>query len=1026
MLRVLAIFAAVMLALSTDVLAQDAVRDKRPLPVPRIQQEKYLDIPPECRMPGLERAQAAADTFVLGYYTFDGRWGPDPQGWTGVEYSRYLGKELYFHVADTTELNGGDYGNLNVLEGTQSLWCGAVPAASGDLCRYADLPGYGNRWNQIFTSVKFPHTGDVTIAFIAFYDSEPAEDYTYLEFLNADGYWENLDQYDWLRFGPPVKRHSYIIPDASLGDSVQVRFYFHSDGAWSDEDGLWPTDGAIVIDSLSLSDSGGLLDFQDFETESPGAHSTADGHWNTSTPRTRGNFTGLFPGMTVLQEDGCVNDISSLWGFFNGSTDNYSCGGHPEQLAVPMGFPGNYSEGDYISNEIWSPVLDWKHDMNGGSIPPTAEQAVLEFDVYRDLSINSLVFYRWNVRSFNGDCAQEWMSDNYVYYGDRKDWFHHVVQIGGAVDPGTDSIQVSLSAVDMCMYWCGFYGDGSCHSHAPLFDNVRIARVGIAGPAWDFSASRYHTLFQDNFAANGTLTGTVPIDGPKNISSGNTKDQAEIYVTSPVGIDRHIPGDVLTGPAVYCHVKDVSPGKSGAIISGDPAVYHWIISADGWTTLQCLGTDRNQEGPHFNIDLNDDLYQAGDTLWYYFSARDVNGVTTYWSAPTGAATSEAVARANAMEVTCLPANAVNGATDILYVDGFDGYGAQPYFENAFEMLGITPDRYDVAAPTFSYISGPGAQVVDVAAQLSSVYRTIIWNTGYFRNAGIHDGIPVSAMQVTSDDFGLLYEFLDQNPNRPGVYLSGDNLASWWATRTGTGAVNMRGQYMNFNVLNSAHTAVGEAVSPLLIGAPGSCFDRGPEGLDQLLAYGGGCSGVNDFDVLEPTGLAQAAMLYLGDDSHAAILTQVTPNAAGDIARVMLSGFSFHAIRDGEIGVTPARALHLQAILNWFEYDLGDPTGALEQVATGTTLGQNYPNPFNPTTTIHYSIEAPGRVTLIIYAVTGAPIRKLVDAEQAPRAEGYEAQWDGRNEAGEAVSSGVYFYVLATERFSRARKMILLK
>ena len=121
------------------------------------------------------------------------------------------------------------------------------------------------------------------------------------------------------------------------------------------------------------------------------------------------------------------------------------------------------------------------------------------------------------------------------------------------------------------------------------------------------------------------------------------------------------------------------------------------------------------------------------------------------------------------------------------------------------MLGITPDRYDVLDPLNTPASGPGLRVVDVVQQLASVYKTIIWNTGYFGRAGIHDGIASNAYRPSSDDFGMLFEFLDQSPDRPGVYLSGDNIASWWASRTGTGAVNMRNTYMNFNVVSNAHT-----------------------------------------------------------------------------------------------------------------------------------------------------------------------------------------------------------------------------
>jgi hypothetical protein len=93
----------------------------------------------------------------------------------------------------------------------------------------------------------------------------------------------------------------------------------------------------------------------------------------------------------------------------------------------------------------------------------------------------------------------------------------------------------------------------------------------------------------------------------------------------------------------------------------------------------------------------------------------------------------------------------------------------------------------------------------------------------------------------------------------------------------------------------------------------------------------------------------------------------------------------------------------------------------------TRLDQNYPNPFNPTTKIAFEIEegaAPGRVTLAVYDVTGARVRTLVDQVVKPGL--HSAVWDGRNSRGETVSSGVYFYRLATPSRALTRKMLLLK
>jgi hypothetical protein len=992
--------------------------DKDQTPIPRIHRPGYPVHTIDPARPGLLRAAAAVDTFILAEYDFDGPAGPDVQGWTGHDRTRYTVPDTFFHVADATELTGGDIGRLIVLEGSQSMWCGLAPAAIGAGCSYATLPGYGNNWQQFLRSAVFFHTGDVTLSYLLIYHLEPAEDYAYLRYLDIDGQWRDLTSYTYFGSGNTPLFESFVIPDSLLGDTVRISFEVDTDGAWSDEDGMWPTDGAIIIDSLRLSDEFRMINFQDFEAELPGASATNDGFWRATTLDGRGDFSALFPGLTVLQEAPCAGNATALWGFFDESTEDYSCGGHPEQAAVPTGPVSSYSATDYVSNEIWSPFMEWNTDRYGAAIPATAQSAFFEFDVYRDLPVGNLVFYHWSVRSLTAGCESPWVDDNTVYYGDRKDWYRHRAEIGNYIEIGAEQIQVALRTVDMCYVWCGVYGDGSCHSHAPLFDNVRVGRIDVSGPSW---ANYPFDFFTDNFSADGTLTGTVRMDIALLKGAFLPRDTATVRVYSNAGIDYHVPGDQGSGGAVYCHVKDVSPAKSGSAISDNLTKNPLVSTGGGWTVLQCY---TGYQGPRFTIDLNDALYQPGDTVWYYFSARDGNGATNYWSLHTGAVSTEAAVRAAAMEVTCLPANALGGGTDILYVDGCDGTGARPYFESAFSMLGISPDRFDIIDPLFDRGGGPGVRVKSVIDQLLSVYKKIIWNTGYLRDSGIQDGVPGLSWQRSSDDFGMLLEFLDYGANGPGVYLSGDNLASSWLDKTGSGAGDLRSIYMNFNLVAEAHTSLGEPVSPLVTGLAGSCFE-GPSGADTLIAFGGDCSGVNDFDVLEPYGTASVEMAYSGNPARGAVVSQATVNIVGDTARVLLSGFSYHAIRDNKPAGVPARARHLAAILRWLENDVGDPVDSGQPAPPQNALAQNVPNPFNPSTTIEFTVSSRAHVELTVYDVGGRRVRTLASEVRTPGTV-HRVQWNGRGDNGEEVASGVYFYRLTTGDYTRTKKMVLLK
>ncbi len=967
------------------------------------------------------------DTFVLASFSFDELGEPSTQGWTTHDCTAQL--DTFFHVASAAELDGGNFGRLNVLEGNKSLWCGATPGGHPETCYWATLPGYGNQWNQRFTSIPFDRTGDVELTYIIAWDSEYAGyDITDVSYKNKDDDWVRLvidddeggiDWYDWIG-GPQVDTLS--IPDSLLGNSIQVRFKFRSDGAWSDQDGLWPTDGAVIIDSLTLRDESGVLSFQDFEAEPDGAHQTNDGHWQACGMLEYGDFGGLYPGMTLLQEDECVNNISAVWGFFNGSPDNYACGGHPEQLAVPFSTEGETaSQWDdlYIDNEIWSPVFDWTHDVNGTPVPATANVAYLEFDVYRDLPLENVVFYGWSVRGVVAGCPQKWQDDNRVYYSGSKEWFRHRVQVADRIVTGATEVQLALRVVDMCNHWCGIYGDGSCHSHAPLFDNVRLVRTTAVGPQWNVNPAK---LFQDNFAGNGTTTGTVRLDNTLKLPGYSLNDPAFVTIFAPDTIDSHLPGDPGSGPAVYCHVADVSPAKSGNAVTDWPARYPVVSTGGGWTVLRCYGSS-GKVNAEYSVDLNDNLYTPGDTINYYFSARDVNGVTTYWSTPAGATKTEADVQMMADEVTCLPANALSGATDILYIDDFDGLGGQPFFDSAFEALGITPDRYDVRAPTGPNINGPGSRVISVSQQLISCYRKIIWHSGYLSSKTIGDGRDVPNQDDPADDFSMLLTFLNQHPNGAGLYISGDNIAQEWVTLTTSGPINLRGMFMNFLLLDGDHLLIGEPVSPLIVGQPGSPFDH-VAGVDSLIAYGA-CPTLSHYDVLEPIGASTLAMAYSDIPAHGAVLMQATPNAAGDTARVVLSGFSYHDIRDDQTQTPIDRVAHLLAILRWLDNDIDDPTAIPGALPMRNELAQNYPNPFNPTTTITFSLKEKARVNIRIYNVTGQLVRTLLD-ETRDGGIYTDVKWDGSSEKGEPVASGVYFCRLVTKGFSQVRKMVLLK
>ena len=112
---------------------------------------------------------------------------------------------------------------------------------------------------------------------------------------------------------------------------------------------------------------------------------------------------------------------------------------------------------------------------------------------------------------------------------------------------------------------------------------------------------------------------------------------------------------------------------------------------------------------------------------------------------------------------------------------------------------------------------------------------------------------------------------------------------------------------------------------------------------------------------------------------------------------------------------------------------GDPTGsgpasgAGEDAAVPTrfALYQNVPNPFNPTTVIRYDVPAGGgHVTLTVYDVAGRLVRTLVDETKSAGVK--TVAWNGANNRGARVATGVYFYRLTAPGFEQTRKMVLIQ
>jgi len=165
--------------------------------------------------------------------------------------------------------------------------------------------------------------------------------------------------------------------------------------------------------------------------------------------------------------------------------------------------------------------------------------------------------------------------------------------------------------------------------------------------------------------------------------------------------------------------------------------------------------------------------------------------------------------------------------------------------------------------------------------------------------------------------------------------------------------------------------------------------------------------------------------------------------AGDTTRISGSGALAYVRFKVSSSALPGDSsiLHLTKVMlnEWVPPVIEDgvlrvvPTGVFEDgnsnLPKDFNLGQNYPNPFNPTTKIQFKVGSwefgdPLHTTLIIYNILGQKVRALVDEELPPGA--YQVVWDSKDDRGENVPSGVYFYQLKSGNISEARKMVLMR
>ncbi len=1035
-------------------------------------------------------SNTASDTFYLygapGSLegTFEDILGqPDWNGWTTHDPTENAVQPRWH----ASQINCGN------LDPTPGNW-GVISHHEG-----SDYVGYGNMWDdrlefRFDPSVldpSFDPAADTTTVRLRFHYNhflEPNYDYLYVEYETGAA-WQVLFSQDGGDGSAQIfdsEDHGGIVFLPAEYDStgnIVLRLRVITDGAWSDEDGLFSTGGlgAAAIDSILVEVNGSVVSVADWEPLSGKLgdlpEGSVEGHDNGAGPGTSGwlpamgpfagDFAKLFS--NLADHDPCTDNASVVAGFIDDGTPpnnapGVSTGG---SQCASSGYPWvvNYTDGISgadaipIHNQIWSPAIPW--DLPGPDDDTDIGGVILQYDAYYDFPFSDGIFSSWHMRYYTiAEGWRSWKSDLF-YYGSNipPQWKHEQIDLTRLFDSFADveSVQVALGVIDAAEI---FQLPGNCATIAPLYDNVSLAKIRPAGPRISL---RDLDSFQDGFPADGTLTGPVRLDMARDIAV--SFPQTVPGDSMVVSIQSITPGRALADSATggVLHVAHlVNPyfateraaalAQLGATLEAhDPQsawpVYVYEVAGSPATTATGV-----RVWPRYFFDLPDGpadlnaphqadeppLFFGGDVMhWYVEAADDQGGVTTLPADLGGFLDfGPSTVWPAGFTLHALPKLDDSGqqlARTLIWDDNFFSFRGDIYRETLGVICwneGIDYDVYRTRAPNSGVGNGLGASHHRgaVVAQLDG-YDRLVYLAGTQGSQTISDGSG-SYPNDKADDLALLQGWLHGAGER-SLLLFGDNLAgalSGQGSATTAFLHNDLGvDFIDSDVAGQIGGQTNPGVQPTSNNPPG-WFTR-------TFSADGGCPSINTFDTIDAFGagprVSHGFLNPVGD-------SYLPPVVAGVWWERQENGWTkrtgFHPFDLSFIAVAPGGSRSLDLVTRGEVLQemlmITGATGFCATVGTGDTpawrfeLSQNHPNPFNPRTSIRFTAPAAGHLKLEIFDARG---RRIATLHNGPVEAGIRLfHWNGTDLAGRPVASGVYFY--RAEGFGRTevRKMALLR
>ena len=994
---------------------------------------------------------------------------PKDQGWFGVDLTE---NPTFWHV-DTFNAS-----NLDTLTGNRAMWSGVAAGTSG----FTTAPGYGNNWNDVLQWIGQTNpTINTTVrwSFDFNHDTEPGYDFFIVEY-DSGGTWIPVLTVDGTNkdasgvFGAPVHfdqtvTYTPLMYTGQPATDVRLRLRVVSDGAWSDEDGLWPTKGAAQVDNIRVWFNGvlvtqngddGIATFEDL-----GGVDDTEG-WSPVSAAFAGDFAKVLPQLRDI-DPGRTNLTPQL-GFIDDGTppsnSSISTGGsvsanwsYGVRGNWVVNFNGGVSFGLVpLNNEFRSPEIAWD-DTTTTEEDALVGGAFMRFSIWQHLPLDNGIFWVWNVRSHKNNSWSSWQNRNFVYYGGGVANYVNVqTDVTDLLTPDPDKVQMSLGVVDLADLF-GFSGTDATPS--PTFDNVSFWRYNLSGPTF---STRNIDLFQDSFPQGGSIDYatdpsalSVRLDMARDVSTGTFNVPGDSIV---VDVTATIPGTTLAGMPQMKWILDANPLFDGVrslppgatnLGPGPKGWSRWMGTVTGDSARTAAGVavagrfffDAPNDGPA-NASASYQtaepaMFFPGDRFRYFIESTDSGGNTTSLPADTTGFMA-GVGYDRVFTVRALPSLVSDGLggtqqPGVLVINDFGHRGGENDFLSAFGQNGLFEDTdfdtYTVQGPSSLVSNGIGSAGAHGAnAQQLAGYDTILYLSGNLSSGLLSDGTNLNGNDK-GDDLTVLTQWHQQTANRHAVYF-GDDLCTSLATSPA--GLTYLSTVMGVDVIsNDVRSELGNRATPVVRATSSFATTFGTD----FVAFGG-CLGINQFDSIRPIAAASTAHEFIDESGtaftpSASVWYERTENLNGtDYQRVDLTfPYGFLYIYNPINAKTPvntsARSFLIADILNAFGHGTnpGSATGNGE-LPRRFAVEDNVPNPFNPSTTLAFSAPSAGRVEVRVYNLRGELVRTLLDGEvEAGR---HALVWDGTDGRGAAVSSGVYLYEVRGFGERITRKMALVK